>query len=51
MSSFLGFERPDNDFEVLEFVLMSELSWDVKESVEDEEMALPLDRFRFFSWL
>lgn len=49
MSSFRGFERPDNGFEegsVVEELLMSELSCEVKDSVVDEEISLPPARFR-----
>lgn len=51
MSSFLGFERPDAGLAGLEFVLMRELNWEVKDSVEDEEMGFPRDRLWRFSWL
>lgn len=49
MSSFRGFERPDEGFEeesVVEEELIRELNCEVKESVVDEDISLPPARFR-----
>ena len=48
-SAFLGLERGLEDEEVV--VLMSELSWEVKERVVEEEISLPPASLRGRGWL
>lgn len=49
MSSFFDLDLPDEAFGAVLLVLMSELSWEVKERVDDEDMGFPIDKFRRLS--